>query len=101
MHRYLRAVGFSNIENKKQVRELLNDVIINPNRKEFIETRFAESMMTRIILLLISIIRLFRVMRSPLRKRSALKDMLTRNPLPECVKTIEWVQRSFTMFRTV
>ncbi len=38
MHRYLRAVGFSNIENKKQVRELLNDVIINPNRKEFIET---------------------------------------------------------------
>ena len=38
MHRYLRAVGFSNIENKKEVRELLNDVIINPNRKEFIET---------------------------------------------------------------
>ncbi len=38
MHRYLRAVGFSNIENKKQVRDLLNDVIINPNRKEFIET---------------------------------------------------------------
>ena len=38
MHRYLRAVGFSGIENKKQVRDLLNDVIINPNRKEFIET---------------------------------------------------------------
>jgi hypothetical protein len=38
MHRYLRAVGFSNIENKKQVRDLMNDVIINPNRKEFIET---------------------------------------------------------------
>ncbi len=38
MHQYLRAVGFSDIENKKQVRELLNDVIINPNRKEFIET---------------------------------------------------------------
>ncbi len=38
MHRYLRAVGFSNIENKKQIRDLMNDVIINPNRKEFIET---------------------------------------------------------------
>ena len=38
MHRYLRAVGFSNIENKKQIRDLLNDVIISPNRKEFIET---------------------------------------------------------------
>ncbi len=37
MHRYLRAVGFSNIENKKQIKELLNDVIINPNRKEYIE----------------------------------------------------------------
>ena len=38
MHRYLRAVGFSNIETKKQIRDLMNDVIINPNRKEFIET---------------------------------------------------------------
>ena len=38
MHRYLRAVGFSNIENKKQIRDLLNDVIIDPNRKDFIET---------------------------------------------------------------
>ncbi len=38
MHQFLRAVGFSNIKNKKQVRDLLNDVIINPNRKEFIET---------------------------------------------------------------
>lgn len=38
MHRYLRAVGFSNIESKKQVRDLLNDVMMNPNRKEFIET---------------------------------------------------------------
>lgn len=38
MHQFLRAVGFSNIENKKQVRNLLNDVIIDPNRKEFIET---------------------------------------------------------------
>ncbi|MCR5672191.1 MAG: DUF3881 family protein [Lachnospiraceae bacterium] len=38
MHRYLRAVGFSNIESKKQIRDLMNDVIINPNRKEFIET---------------------------------------------------------------
>lgn len=38
MHQFLRAVGFSNIENKKQIRDLLNDVIINPNRKEFIET---------------------------------------------------------------
>ena len=38
MHKYLRAVGFSTIENKKQIRDLMNDVIINPNRKEFIET---------------------------------------------------------------
>ena len=38
MHRYLRSVGFSGIETKKQVRDLMNDVIINPNRKEFIET---------------------------------------------------------------
>ena len=38
MHQFLRAVGFSNIENKKQIRDLMNDVIINPNRKEFIET---------------------------------------------------------------
>lgn len=38
MHQYLRAVGFSNIENSKQVRDLLNDVIINPNRKDYIET---------------------------------------------------------------
>ncbi len=38
MHQFLRAVGFSNIESRKQVRDLMNDVIINPNRKEFIET---------------------------------------------------------------
>ena len=38
MHQFLRAVGFSNLENKKQIRDLMNDVIINPNRKEFIET---------------------------------------------------------------
>lgn len=38
MHQYLRAVGFSNIENKKQIRDLMNDVVINPNRREFIET---------------------------------------------------------------
>lgn len=38
MHQYLRAVGFSNIENKKQIRELMNDVVIAPNRREFIET---------------------------------------------------------------
>ena len=38
MHQSLRAVGFSNIETKKQIRDLMNDVIINPNRKEFIET---------------------------------------------------------------
>ena len=38
MHQFLRAVGFSNIESKKQIRDLMNDVIINPNRKEFIET---------------------------------------------------------------
>lgn len=38
MHQYLRAVGFSNIRTKKDLRELLNDVIINPNEKNFLET---------------------------------------------------------------
>lgn len=38
MHQYLRAVGFSEIESKKQIRDLLNDVIIDSNRKDFIET---------------------------------------------------------------
>lgn len=38
MHQYLRAVGFSNIRTKKDLRELLNDIIINPNEKEFMET---------------------------------------------------------------
>ena len=38
MHKYLRAVGFSRINNKKQLKEMLNDVIASPNRKEYIET---------------------------------------------------------------
>lgn len=38
MHQYLRAVGFSSLETKKQIRELMNDVIIDPNRKDYIET---------------------------------------------------------------
>ncbi|MFT3983132.1 MAG: DUF3881 family protein [Lachnospiraceae bacterium] len=38
MHQYLRAVGFSNIRTKKDLRELLNDIIINPNEKDFLET---------------------------------------------------------------
>lgn len=38
MHQYLRAVGFSKIETKNQIKDLLGDVIIDPNRKNFIET---------------------------------------------------------------
>ena len=36
MHQYLRAVGFSTIENKKQERDLLNDCIIDPNKKDYV-----------------------------------------------------------------
>jgi len=39
MHQYLRAVGFSNIESKKELRELLNDVIIGSTQKDFLETK--------------------------------------------------------------
>lgn len=38
MHKFLRAVGFSEIKTKKQVKDLLNQVIINPDSKDFIET---------------------------------------------------------------
>lgn len=38
MHQYLRAVGFSTLETKKQIRDLMNDVIIDPNRKDYINT---------------------------------------------------------------
>lgn len=38
MHQYLRAVGFSEIKTKKQLKELMNDVIINSNKKDFYET---------------------------------------------------------------
>lgn len=38
MHQYLRAVGFSNIKTKKDLRELLNDIIINASSKNFLET---------------------------------------------------------------
>lgn len=39
MHKYLRAVGFSNIESKKQLKELLNDVIVASNNKDFYNTK--------------------------------------------------------------
>lgn len=38
MHQYLRAVGFSNIKSKKELKDLMNDVIVNPNEKDFVET---------------------------------------------------------------
>lgn len=38
LHQYLRAVGFSNIKTKKDLRELLNDIIINASSKNFLET---------------------------------------------------------------
>lgn len=37
MHQYLRAVGFSEIETKKQLNKLLNDVIVQSNKKEYLE----------------------------------------------------------------
>lgn len=39
MHKYLRAIGFSEIESKRQLKDLLNDVIVGSNNKEFIETK--------------------------------------------------------------
>lgn len=38
MHQYLRAVGFSEIDSKSKLHQLLSDVIINSNKKEYIET---------------------------------------------------------------
>jgi len=38
LHQYLRAVGFSNIKSKKELKDLMNDVIVNSNDKDFIET---------------------------------------------------------------
>lgn len=38
MHQYLRAVGFSNIKSKKELKDLMNDVIVNSSNKDFIET---------------------------------------------------------------
>ena len=37
MHQYLRAVGFSDLKSRKQIRDLLNDIIIDPNRKDYID----------------------------------------------------------------
>lgn len=38
MHQFLRAVGFSDIATKKQIKNLMNDVIVKPNGKDFMET---------------------------------------------------------------
>lgn len=38
MHQYLRAVGFSQIESKKELHEILNDVIVGSTKKDFLET---------------------------------------------------------------
>lgn len=35
MHQYLRAVGFSDIKSRKQMKELLNDVINNSSKRDF------------------------------------------------------------------
>ncbi|MCR5734691.1 MAG: DUF3881 family protein [Lachnospiraceae bacterium] len=37
MHSYLRAVGFSNINSRKDLKELLNNVVKAPNRKSYLE----------------------------------------------------------------
>ena len=33
MHRYMRAVGFSNFESKRKLQELLTEVVINSDRR--------------------------------------------------------------------
>ena len=38
MHQYLRAVGFSEIKNKKEVKELLSRIVKEPDEKDYIET---------------------------------------------------------------
>lgn len=38
MHQYLRAVGFSEVKNKKEMKELLNQLVKEPDEKNFIET---------------------------------------------------------------
>lgn len=37
MHQYLRAIGFSNIENNKQLKELLNLTVATPSSKAYLE----------------------------------------------------------------
>lgn len=38
MHQYLRAVGFSKIKGKKELKELMNDIIVNSSAKDFVES---------------------------------------------------------------
>lgn len=38
MHQYLRAVGFSNIRTKSELKDLMNDVLVNSSSKDFLKT---------------------------------------------------------------
>ena len=38
LHQYLRAVGFSEIKNKKEVKELLNRIVQDPDYRNYVET---------------------------------------------------------------
>lgn len=38
MHQYLRAVGFSKIKSKKELKDLMNDLIVNSSEKDYVET---------------------------------------------------------------
>jgi len=38
LHQYLRAVGFSNIKSKRELKDLMNDLIVNSSEKDFVET---------------------------------------------------------------
>lgn len=38
MHQYLRAVGFSKITNKKDLKNIINDLIVNASSKDFVAT---------------------------------------------------------------
>ena len=36
MHKYLRAIGFSKIKNRKDLRRLLNDVLKDPTERQYV-----------------------------------------------------------------
>ncbi len=37
MHKYLRAIGFSEVKSKKDLKKILKKVVLNPNKKDFMD----------------------------------------------------------------